>query len=85
MKLEQIAPTEDDAPAPRSAPQASAVTPHPVAPLDGGLIARLTELETEIEGLRAENRELRELVESVRLEMGEMQTAFEELRRDLGG
>lgn len=85
MKLELNASPEPDEPTPRSASNAASAPAHSVAALDGGMIARLTELETELEDLRAENRELRELVESVRLEMGEMQTAFEILRQDLGG
>jgi uncharacterized protein YceH (UPF0502 family) len=85
MKLEANTSPEPDEPAPRSAEATTSAAASPVVALDGGMIARLTTLETEIEDLRAENRELRELVESVRLEMGEMQTAFENLRQDLGG
>src|SRR5688572_13770493 len=65
MKLEINTSPEPDEPAPRSAPLATTGTSHPAATIDGGLIARLTTLETEIEDLKAENRELRELVESI--------------------
>ncbi len=85
MKLELNTSPEPDEPAPRTSVTTTPAISHTAAALEGGALARLTALETEIEDLRAENRELRELVESVRLEMGEMQTAFEDLRRDLGG
>ncbi len=83
MLLEKNTSPETDEPAPRSAPHVTAT--HSAGSLEGGGLSRLTELETELEDLRAENRELRGMVESVRIEMSDLQTAFEDFRRDLGG
>ena len=81
MTLEKEVVSDDEPP-----PRASGSSASPARQsLEGTAAARLTDLETAVEDLRAENRELQDQLETARQEIADLKDAFENLRRDLGG